>query len=159
MFIPGLTRNLHHLLLPQLPPRPILRLKQHRPGLQALQAMPLSGLDIQHNSARHHINCLSEMSFRVVEILLEVPTNTYTRLRRILMPMYGHHRPRLQRIQHTLALIIRRIPQIHGHAEPRTLLRLRRQLVKDLLIYNHSHLPALPREMGTCPSGNEPTQR
>ena len=99
------------------------------------------------------------MSFRVVEILLEVPTNTYARLRSTLMPMYGHHRPRLQRIQHTLTLIIRRIPQIHGHAEPRTLFRLRRQLVKYLRINNHIILPALPREMGTCPSGNEPTQR
>jgi len=34
---------------------PILRLKQHRSALQALQAMPLALLDIQQYSTRHHI--------------------------------------------------------------------------------------------------------
>ena len=34
---------------------PILRLKQHRSALEALQAMPLALLDIQHYPTRHHI--------------------------------------------------------------------------------------------------------
>lgn len=50
-----------------------------------------------------------------IEVLLKMPPHTNHRLRTPLMPMYRHHRPQLNRIQHPLTPILRRIPQIQIH--------------------------------------------
>ena len=51
-------------------------------------------LYIQHYPTRHRINSLRQPPFRVIEILLKMPTNTYTRLRTPLIPKnWPQHAP------------------------------------------------------------------
>lgn len=82
---------LPYLIFFQRPVRPILRLQQNGSRFKALQAMPLSFLYIQHHTTRHHINSLNKPPIRVIEILLKVPTDANTSLRRSLMSVDRHH--------------------------------------------------------------------
>ena len=108
-----------YLPLLQRPIRPILTLKQHRATLQTLQTMPLSLLYIQHNPTRNHVNCLNQSSLRVVEILLKMPENAYTGLARTIVPMYRHHNPWLQGIQHPLRQILQAVSKIQVYPKSR----------------------------------------
>ena len=74
--------------------------------------MPLPSLNIQHHAAGHHINSIRQPPLGVIKVLLKVPPNTHASLRRTIMSVNRHRRPRLQRIKHTLAIILRAIPQV-----------------------------------------------
>ena len=59
----------------------------------APQPTPQAFLNVQYYPTRHHINGLRQPPVRVIEVLLKMPADADTRLRRAFMPMYGRHRP------------------------------------------------------------------
>ena len=133
--------------------RPVFSLQQHGAALQRLQAVPLPGRDIQYRPARNHIDRLRQRTAVILEVLLEMPPHTDTRLRRETMTMDWHRRPRLNGVQHPLGLVLRRIPQIQ--VAPQTWIRFRQlsQIIEYLLINYHNLTlmrPTLPG--GTVPS-------
>ncbi len=119
----------HYILHPQRLIRPILRFEQHGAALQRLQAMPLPGRNIQHRPARDHVDRLRQRAAVIIEVLFEMPAYADTRLRRETMTMDWHHRPGLNRVQHPLGLVLRRIPQIQVAPQAGIVFRLLCQTV------------------------------
>ena len=131
------------VFLSQRFPRPVLAFKQHRPTLQAFQAVPLSGRDVNERPAGEHVDGIGQPALLVIEVFLEMPPQAHHRLGGGPVPMDGKHRPRLYGIQHALGLILRRIPQIQVHPETRGCLGLGGQGIKDMLVDNHTLLAVI----------------
>ena len=127
----------HYLILPQRPIPPVLRLKQHRATFQALQTMPLPLFDIQDRATRNHVIRLNQSPIRGVEILLKMPTDADASFAGTFVPMYRHHSPRIQRIQHPLRQIIQAISKIQVYPKSRRGLCRCRQLFQHLLVDDH----------------------
>ncbi len=85
-------------------------------------------------------NEASSTPLRRIILLHHTATQHNHRLRSRLMSMHRHHRLRLNRVQHPLRPVLRRIPQIQIHPQPLRLLRLSGQLVKQYIINLHSIL-------------------
>lgn len=127
-----------HIPLPQRGPGAVLALEEDGAGLQGLEGVPLHGGDIQHIAAGHHIHRLDQRAAVIVQILLEMPEDAHHRLRRGPVPMDRHHRPRLDRIQHPLRAVLRRIPQVQVHPQTGRGLSPGSEVVKDLRGDDHN---------------------
>lgn len=108
-----------HIFIRLRLPGAILRLEQHSAALERTQAVPLSGRDIQHVAARNHIHRLHERPGSIIEVLLEMAAKAYDYLVGGAVPMHRKHRPRLNRIEHPLAPVLRAVPQVVIHPQPR----------------------------------------
>ena len=129
---------LQHILRPDGRVRPILDLQQHRAGFHRHQIVPLPRRDVDERPARDHVDGLRHPPLGIVEVFHEMPPQAHHRLRRRPVPMDGQHRPRLDRVQHPLRLVRRRIPQVQIHPEPRRGLRLGGQGVKGCFVDDHT---------------------
>ena len=122
------------VFLSQRFPRPVLALQQHRATLQAFQAVPLSGRDVNERPAGDHVDGIGQPALLVIEVFLEMPPQAHNSLGSCPVPMDGKHRSGLNRIQHALGLILRRIPQIQVHTETRGCHGLGGQGVEGMLV-------------------------
>ena len=145
-------RNLQNILWPDRRIRAILDLQEHRAGFHRHQIVPLPRRDVNERPARDHVDGLRHPPLGVVEVFHEMPPQAHHRLRRRPVPMDGQHRPRLDRIQHPLRLVRRRIPQVQIHPEPRRGLRPGGQGVKGLFVDDHKSLSfrAKSRNLPLC---------
>ena len=126
------------VFLSQRFPRPVLALQQHRATLQAFQAVPLTGRDVNERPAGDHVDGIGQPPFLVIEVFLEMPPQAHNSLRSCPVPMDGQDRSRFDRIQHALGLILRRIPQIQVHPETRGCLGLGGQGIEGVFV-NDAH--------------------
>ena len=69
---------IQNVLIIQRLPRPVLALQQHRSTLQAFQAVPLPGRDIDERPAGDHVNGLGQLAILIIEVFLEMPANPGT---------------------------------------------------------------------------------
>ena len=125
--------HLQDIILLQRLIRPVLALQQDRAGFQGLEVVPLAGGDVQEAAAGDHVDDCGLLPRIVVEVLLEMPAHAHDRLGTVLMPMDGQHRPGLDRVQHPLGLVLRRVPEVVVHPKALGLLRRLGQLVQGLL--------------------------
>ena len=131
---------LQHILRSDRHIRPILDLQEHRAAFQRDEIVPLPRRDVDQRPAGDHVDGLRHPPLGVVEVFHEMPPQAHHRLRRRPVPMDGQHRPRLDRVQHPLRLIGRRIPQVQIHPKPRRLLRPGGQFIQYFLVDDHSFL-------------------
>ena len=87
---------------------------------------PLADGDIHRHAAGagRQVDDLRHLAGIAVKDLPQPAPQAHHRLRRLPVPMDGQHRPRLQRIQHPLRAVGRRVPEIQVHPPARRGLRL-----------------------------------
>lgn len=83
--------------------------------------MPLVFRDIDGDAVpfRLEVDALRHHPRVVVEHLAEMPAEAHHRLGRLGMPMNRQRRPRFQRIQHPLGLVLRSVSEVQVHPQPR----------------------------------------
>ena len=135
----SLSKN---ILLPQRLIRPVLRFKKYRPALPSTPAnatclsLP-QACGFRHSRQAEHALSRCHSHHRISkEYLTNLSTNNDNRLRAGTMPVDRHHSAGLQGIEHSLAIVFRRIPEVHSHSKPRVLFGIGGQIIKYLLIYN-----------------------
>ena len=99
--------------------------------------MPLVNGDVDQRPAGDHVDGVRLPPLGIVEVFHEMPPQAHHRLGGGPVPMDGQHRPRLDRIQHPLRPVLRGIPEIQIHPQPRRLLRPCGQFIQYMLIDNH----------------------
>ena len=112
--------------------------------------MPLAFGDVHAHTraAGDHVDDLRHLPVIGTEDFPQVPAEADHRLGGGRVPMDGQHRPGLERIQHPLRQVLRRIPKVQIHPEPRRLLRPRGQFVKYFRVDDHSLFSALRQAQG-----------
>ena len=134
---------LQKLLRPPLLILSVLELNDDRAGFEAAEGVVLAhrDLDGRMGAGGQAAGGQSE-STRLVPAIVEEnlfgrPSQDCHRLAGPSVSMHPDHRPRLDRIQHPLAPVLRTVPQIVMHPEPRRLFRQLRKLVKQGFVNNH----------------------
>lgn len=105
----------HHILfLLRLIPPPILRLKHHCPLFMHLQRMPLASLNLHNRMfpTRLHHKLIRDIALIIIMPHNHLPPNHTDSLRCLPVPVNRHHCPRLQRVEHPLAVILLTVPQV-----------------------------------------------
>ena len=114
--------------------------------------MPLAQGDVQGHTRAvgREFDNLGHLTGAIVEDFPQPSPQAHHRLARAHMPVNRQRSAGLQRIEHTLRVILGRIPKVQIHSQPRGGLRLRGQIVKYLLSYLHITKPKIPAEAGSC---------
>ena len=128
-YITDLIQNLKNIISGDWLVCTILCLEDHSSGFMADKAVPAARFDghAAVGSAGGDGHLLGDVAIVIVEILGGTPPKNHHRLCRLAMAMNRQHRPRLQRIEHTLGTILSRGTHIEIHPQSRRLLRLLRQ--------------------------------
>lgn len=94
--------------------------------------MPAALLDHEHAQRAIGVegDALGLAAGVIVEYPLDAPAQDHDGFGRAEMPVYGQHRPGLQRIQHPLRTVFGRVPQIQIHPQARRGLRLDGEVVQ-----------------------------
>ena len=129
----------HHIHFLHRLPSPILAFQDHAATFETLQGMPLPYGDAEAADVATGFNedSISQSAFVIVIEPFHLATEHYHGLGGVAVTVDGHHRARLQGVQHALALVIRRIAQVEVHPLPRRGFRLCRQGVEELLVDEH----------------------
>ena len=95
----------------------VLAFEDDGAALQDLHRMPLADGDVEGDALpfRPEVDDLRHLPRGVVEHLAEMPAEAHHRLGRLGVPMYRQRRPRLQRIQHPLTLVLWSISKVQVH--------------------------------------------
>jgi len=67
--------------------------------------MPLSDGDVEDGSAGEHVDSIGEVALVIVEVFHKVASHANAGLAGVKMTMDGHHRTRLDSVQHPLGMI------------------------------------------------------
>ena len=119
---------------------PILAFQDYRTALQDTYRMPLPCWYVQgyHWSIGRKLDTLCALTLQLIIKLFYQPTSeTHHCFRSLLVPMYRQRTSWLNRIQHSLRLVLRRIPKIHVHPESWTRFGLLGQFIQYCLCYLH----------------------
>ena len=128
-YITDLIQNLKNIISGDWLVSSILRLEDDGAGFMADNAVPAARFDGHAAvwSAGGDGHLLGDVAIVIVEILGGTPPKNHHCLCRLAMAMNRQHRPRLQRIEHTLRTILSRGTHIEIHPKSWRLLRLLRQ--------------------------------
>ena len=85
-------------------------------------------------------NSVGQLSLVVIIEPLHFAAKRYNGLGGVTMAMDGHHRARLQGVEHTLALVGGGVAQVEVHPQTRGGLGLSGQFVKEMFIKLHRFL-------------------
>lgn len=109
----------HHILFPQRLPNAILTHHHHSPRFHTFQRVPLSSRNVNadHFATRSDNEGFNYLTFVVIIVPPHLASQNHNRFRTFAMSVNGHHRARLQCIQHALRLILRRVAQVKIHTQ------------------------------------------
>ena len=116
----------HDILLPDRFIRAVLDFQDDRAGLEGAERVPGSGRDVEgaDRAAWRDLDALAADPRIIIKLLHHFPAKYNKSLRGLPMPVDRNHRTRLDRIQHPLRHICRRIAEIKIHPQARRRLRL-----------------------------------
>lgn len=134
----------HHILIPNRFISPILYFENYRSAFERAECVPGAGRNVDgadRPRRRDLIGRRTDALELIIELLDHAPAKHDDRLRCLLMPVYRHDRPWLDRIQHPLRRIRRRIAQVIIHPQPRRCFCLLGEGVQQsrIYLYFHSH--------------------
>ncbi len=130
------------ILLPQRLVLAVFAFEEDGAGFHGSEAVPDSGGDVEDGdgAAGEHVDGGGEDAGVIVEVLLEVTTQANNGLGGGAVTMDGHHRTRLNGVEHALGVVFGTIPKIQVHPKPRRRLGLLGEFIQNGLSYFHCAL-------------------
>ena len=96
---------------------PVLRLQQDSSALQALQAVPLAFLYIQHNPTGYHIDGGGEVAVVIVEVFLEMAADADAGLAGAEVAVDGHRGAGFDGVEHALGVVLGAVAEVEVAAQ------------------------------------------